>query len=116
MHPRKRSAPDYSILQFIDGHSSAREAFNPETCCDRYLVMYYETLDSVLSSIKYRFIQPSFVAYQNIETLLLKAINSEDIYDEMRYGKEVRNGEINRAQFMIAADLLQVFSDKKRKT
>ena len=87
----------------------------PETCCDHYKVMYYETLDSVLLSIKYRFNQPSFVAYESIEALLLKAINSEDIYDKMKYIKEAYNGEINGAQSMIEADLLQVVCDKEEK-
>ena len=75
--------------------------------------MYYEALDSVLSSIKYRFNQPSVVTYENIETLLLKAINSEDIYDEVKHINEVYSGEINGAQFMIEVDLLQVLFDKE---
>jgi hypothetical protein len=37
-----------------------------------YLRKYFEALDLLISSIKSRFLQPSFQAYQNLETLLLK--------------------------------------------
>ena len=113
VHPRKRRAPDYSILQFADGCNSVQEAFNPGTFCDRYQVMYYEAMKYVLLSIKYRFNQTSYVAYENIETLLLKPTSSKEIYDEMKYIKEVYDGEINGAQFMREADLLQLLFDKE---
>ena len=115
VNPRKRKAPDYSILQFLDGHSSTKEAFNPETCCNRYRFMYYEAPDSVLSFKQDRFNQPSSVAYENIQLSLLKSINSKDICDEIKHTKEVYNGEINGAQFMTESYLLRVLFDKEDK-
>ena len=70
--------------------------------------MYYKVLDTVVTSLKDRFNQ------SNIKSLLLKAIKSEDTFDESEYIKRIYNDEINITQFEIEADVLHViFYEKK---
>ena len=71
-------------------------------------------LDTVVTSLKERFNQSSFVVYENIESLLLKTIKGEDTSDESEYIKRVYTDEINITQFEIEADVLRVIFYKKK--
>ena len=71
-------------------------------------------LDTVVTSLKERFNQSSFVVYENIESLLLKIIKGEDTSDESEYIKRVYTDEINITQFEIEADVLRVIFYKKK--
>ena len=68
--PRKRKAPNYSILLFIDDYSSETPAYNPDTCRDRYRAIYYKAIDSMVGSIKDRFMHSSFEVFEYLESLL----------------------------------------------
>ena len=46
----------------------------PASAKDDYRRKYYEALDLLISSMKTRFSQGSFQAYQNLETLLLNGL------------------------------------------
>ena len=88
--------------------------FHPATCQDCYRVMYYNVLDTVVTSLKDRFNQSSFVVYENIESLLLKTIKGDDTSYESEYIKQIYNDETNITQFEIEADVLHVIFDKKK--
>ena len=88
--------------------------FHPATCQDCYRVMYYNVLDTVVTSLKDRFNQSSFVVYENIESLLHKTTKREDDSYEPEYINRIYNNEINITQFEIEADVLRVvFYEKK---
>ena len=113
INPRKGKSPNYSTMLLVDGTTSKAQDFYP-TCKDRYRVMYYNVLDTVATSLKDRFNQSSFVAYKNIESLLLKTIKTEDTSDEPEYIKRIYKDEINITQFEIEGDVLRViFYEKK---
>ena len=57
MNPRKRKLPNYSTMHLVDGTASEVQDFHPTTCEDRYRVMYYNALDTVVTSLKDRFNQ-----------------------------------------------------------
>ena len=59
-------------------HSEAAAEF-PATANDKYRRQYYEALDLLISSIKTRFSQPSFQAYQNLEPLLLNGLQNVEV-------------------------------------
>ena len=59
--PRKRKRPNYSILQYVEGHQSA-EGHHPLTVEDRCKSMYYEAIDAILQAIMKGFDQSSFKA------------------------------------------------------
>ena len=110
--PRKRKAPNYSILQFIDGHSSETPAHHPDTSRERYRAIYYEAIDSMVGSIKDRFKQPSFEVYEHLESLLLKSISSIDASKKIACLKETYKGDVNYLQFEVECDVLRVMFSK----
>ena len=62
--PRKRKRPNYrSIVDHmqIDGYTATCDAYHPDSIEDYYKQQYLETLDLIVSSIKDRFDQPSFL-------------------------------------------------------
>ena len=76
--PRRRRAP--ARFEIGTGNPSY-----PDTPKDYYRRIYFEGLDGIIAAIHERFNQPSFIAYLNLESLLLKALNSEDYSDSLRY-------------------------------
>ncbi len=67
----------------------------PTSARDDYRRKYYEALDLLISAIKSRFLQPSLQVYQNLETLLLKSLQDDDIEDQTQYLQENFTGDIN---------------------
>ena len=53
--PRKRKAPQYSILHYDDGNQSAAQAHHPLTVEDEYRESYFEAADNMISAIRERF-------------------------------------------------------------
>ena len=106
--PLKRKAPNYSILQFIDGYSSETPAHHPDTSRERYRAIYYEAFDSMVGFIKDLFKQPSFEVYEHLESLLLKSISSIDASKKIACLKETYKGDVNYLQFEVECDVLRV--------
>ena len=114
INPRKRKSPNYSTMRRVDGTAREAQDFHQTTCQDRYRVMYYNVLDTVVTSLKDRFNQSSFVVYKNIESLLLKTIKGEDTSYGSEHIKQIYNEEMNITKFEIEADVLRViFYEKK---
>ena len=106
--PRKRKTPNYSIVQYIEGYQSKDTPHHPETVQDRYRVIYFEALDSIISATNGRFHQPCFEVYKKMESVLLKSIKSEDATEEIRYLRERYNGEIDFDAFVaIEIDIIK---------
>ena len=57
---RKRNAPKYSLLQYVDGYKSNEQAFHLAIARVLYRDIFYEALDTMITSLKDRFNQPSF--------------------------------------------------------
>ena len=57
INPRERKSPNYSTMHLIDGTASEAQYFHPITYQDRYRVMYYNVLDTAVTSLKNRFNQ-----------------------------------------------------------
>ena len=62
MLPKKRKAPQYSILHYVDGNGSTAQAHHALTAEGRYRQSYFEAVDNMISAIRERFKQPSFEA------------------------------------------------------
>ena len=52
---RKRKSSNYSTMHLVDGTTSETQDSHPKTCQDGYRVMYYNVLDTVVTSLKDRF-------------------------------------------------------------
>ena len=55
--PRKRRAPDCSIINHFSSSSNNKRsnAYHPNTPQDCYKVIHYEALDSLITSLKEKF-------------------------------------------------------------
>ena len=75
----------------------------------------FEAVDNMLSAIRERFKQPSFEAYENMESLIVKTIASEDAPKETSYLDANYGTEININQFStVEADILPtIFRESK---
>ena len=113
--PKKRKAPQYSILHYVDGNQSTAQPHHPITAEDRYRESCFEALDNMISAIHERFKQPSFEACENIEPLIVKTIASEDASKETSYLEANYGTEININQFStVEADILRtIFKESK---
>lgn len=111
---RKRKAHDYSIVTFLDGSSSSEPAYHPCTARDNYRSIYYEALDTLVTSIKERFSQPSFEAYEKMEGLLLKSIQSFDTSEEIEYLRAHYSNDIVINHLDVEKDVLcAMFKEEK---
>ena len=73
--PRKRKAPRQFEIGTEEGSHSA-------TVEDHYHQSYFEALDLAIAGISYRFNQPGYAIYNNLESLLVSAANSEPLNDQ----------------------------------
>ena len=64
--PRKRNTPNYSILQFFEGHKS-EEPHHSETAHAYFKAIYNEATDTIINSIQNRFEQPGFKVFGQVE-------------------------------------------------
>ena len=74
--PRRRKAP-----QRYEAGSGL--AHFPDTVEDYYRRIFFEVLDSAVSTIKDRFDQPNYEIYKQAENLLLKTVRGEDASNEL---------------------------------
>ena len=58
---KRRKAPKYSVLHFVEGHSSNEPAFYRVTARDHYRGIFCEALDTMTGSIKERIDQVSLL-------------------------------------------------------
>ena len=93
---RKRRAPNYSILQFVEGSYQSEEAHHPSSPKENYRTIYYEALDCLINSLKERFTQPLFVAYERkyIDTMYNEELNYHTLTNEIDTLKVILNGNI----------------------
>ena len=92
--PRKRNHPNYSILNYVDGHKSA-EAHHPTTVEEHYSELYYDNIDNIKQAIMTRFNQPSFKVFRTMEQLLLKGIEEDDISVEIAESQKIYGEDVN---------------------
>ena len=80
--PRKRNAPNYRTLEYIDGVTSTSDAFHHQNELDYFRKKYFECIDSIILALKERFNGESYQHYLKLENVLLTAINGEEPYKE----------------------------------
>ena len=94
-------------MHYVDGNQSIVQAHHPLTAEDRYCESYFEAVYNMISAIGEMFKQPSFEAYENMESLTVKTIASEDASKETSYLEANYGTEININQFStVEADIL----------
>lgn len=104
---RKRKRP----ARFEEGFADPEFSANAR---DEYRKMYYEALDLITNSIESRFSQPSFKAYEKLETLLLKSLKCETSTEEQNYLKQNFSGDVDILMLQAQLPVFQLmFKDKE---
>ena len=94
--PRKRRAPRH--LEIGEG-----EGYYSPTAEDHYRRIYYEALDLAVSSILERFDQQGYMTYQNLEELLLNAVNGKDYSTNLQAVSEFYGDDFNKDELTTHA-------------
>ena len=55
---------------YVKGYNKSDNDYHPDTIMTHYRQLYYEALDCLINSLKERFTQASFVAYEMLESFL----------------------------------------------
>ena len=97
--PRKRKTP----RRFEVGNA---EAYRSSSIEQHYRRIYYEVLNSAVSSITAHFNQPGYATYSNLEGLLLKAAHKGDFSHEIKEVTSVYKDDLNASEL---ATQLEVF-------
>jgi len=85
---RKRRCP----TRFEEGTGPP---FFQDTAQDHYRRVYFEAIDLIVESINLRFTQPSFKAYEELECLILNALQSKDLEDGLQFLKLNYSGDVD---------------------
>ena len=69
----------------MDGDASGVANCTHTTAQDHFRRIYFEAIDCMILALSERFNKPCFDACANMETLLLKSIDGEEINDELAW-------------------------------
>ena len=79
---RKRKNSMYSRMELLDGYESSNEMFCHDNPCGHYRQLYFEIIHIFVRSLKERFGPESFEHCAKMESVLLAAINGEELFEE----------------------------------
>ncbi|XP_066910503.1 zinc finger MYM-type protein 1-like [Clytia hemisphaerica] len=99
--PRKRKKlKNYSILQYVTRPDNEKEseAYYPKTPEEHYHLIFNAAIDILVNVMQDRFNQPALKKFENVEQLLLKAINSQNFSDELEVMKKDFKGDFDENQ------------------
>ena len=98
--PRNRRAPQ----RFEVGEGLPTFA---ATCDDHYRRIFFEAIDLAVNAIHSRFDQPGFVAYAQMETLLLNCLNEKDFSSQLDFLKREYGNDIEILNFESQLSILK---------
>ena len=98
---RKRKEPKYSLLHYLEGYESRSEAHHPTIPCDDYRKQFYQAIDVLISSVRDHFDQPSFLVFENLESLLIKTLKGEETSAEMKIAQEKYATDVNMSDLNV---------------
>ena len=111
---RKRKAPNYSILQHVEGYNSSEtSSHHSESPRDHYRVLFYEVVDALVSSVQERFNQPSFLIFEQLESLSIKTLKGEETTKELSSVESNYQSDINVEELEVELQTLKVLLKDK---
>ena len=78
-------------MQDFDGTESSGDAYHPYTPRAYFREIYYEAIDSIVSTVETRFNQPSYHAYEVMGNFWLKIVNKKDTSAEQNFNESKAN-------------------------
>lgn len=110
---RKRKEPKYSSLLVLDKYESRSEAHHPITPHDHYRKQFYQAIDVLIISVRDRFDQPSFLVFENLESLLIKTLKGEETSAEMNFVDEKYGSDVNMNDLHVELTTFKVLMKDK---
>ena len=110
---RKRKNPKYSLLYHFDGYESRSEAHHSAIPRDHYRQQFYQAIDVLISSVRDRFDQPSFVVFENLESLLIKTLKGEETLAEIQIVQKNYASDINTTDLNVELATFKVLMEGK---
>ena len=80
----------------------------PATTQDYYRQIYFESIDLMVNAIEQRFDQPIFAAYAKMESLLVKALNSQDNSTELQFMEISYADDVDVGMLTVQLEILKV--------
>ena len=80
----------------------------PATTQDYYRQIYFEPIDVIVNAIEQRFDQPSFSTYAKMESLLVKALNSQDNSRELQFMEISHADDVDVGMLTAQLEILKV--------
>ena len=111
---RKRKEPKYLLLHYLEGYESRSEAHHPTTPRDHYRKQFYQAIDVLISFVRDRFNQPSFLVFENLESLLIKTLKGEETSAEMKIAQEKYATDVNMSDLNVELATFKVLMKDKQ--
>ena len=106
---RKTKDPaHYSILNYLHGFEQTDQGFFPSSPRESYRIKYFEALDCLINALQERFNQPSFVAFEKLESFLTKSLSGEAHEEEKEYIKMEYSEDIHIELLVHEVDVLKI--------
>ena len=84
------------------------ETTYPVTAQGYYRRIFFEAIDVMMNANDQRFDQPSFDTYAEMESLLIKTLNSQDKSEELKFMEKLYNDDVNISVLTAQMEILQV--------
>ena len=102
------------MLNYLEGYESRSEAHHPTTPRDHYRKQFYQAIDDLILSVRDRFEQPSFLVFENLESLLIKTLKGEETSAEMKIAREKYTTDVNMSDLNVELATFKVLMKDKQ--
>ena len=89
-------------------------AYYPETIVHHFKSMYMKVTDAITNSIKWRFEQPEFKVFGQVEKLLLKSIRKNSVVNEIETLQAKFGGDYAPNSLMAELEILTTISGESQ--
>ena len=102
------------MLHYLEGYKSRSEAHHPITPRDHSRKQFYQAIDVLISSVRDRFNQPSFLVFENLESLLIKTLKGEETSAEIKIAREKYATDVNMSDLKVELAAFKVLMKDKQ--
>ena len=104
----KKDPARYSIMFYLHGFEQSTPNFSPSSPREAYRIKYFESLDNLINALEERFNQPSFIAFENLESFLLNSLSDVSVEKEKEYITKEYANDLNVEDLIHEVDVLKV--------
>ena len=93
---------------YLHGFEQSTPNFSPSSPREAYRIKYFESLDNLINALEERFNQPSFIAFENLESFLLNSLSDVSVEKEKEYITKEYANDLNVEDLIHEVDVLKV--------